>query len=256
MDEVTVAVVAIAFGLSAVFIPTAFISGITGQFYRQFALTIAASTLISAFNSLTLSPALAAILLKPHGAKKDILTPPAQFPLRLVLQAASTRSSTCTTEFTATCVRWCLRGAAIVLLVYVGLVGLTYFGFKIVPVGFIPAQDKGYLMASIQLPDSASLQRTAGGRSPAPSRSRCTPMASPTPSPSPASRSSSTPTAPTSASMFITLRRIRRTRKTPDLYVTAIQTQLSQQMYEEIQEAQIAVLGAAAGRRHRQRRRF
>ena len=74
MEEVTVAVIAIAFGLSAVFIPTAFITGISGQFYRQFALTIAASTLISAFNSLTLSPALAAILLKPHGAKKDWLT--------------------------------------------------------------------------------------------------------------------------------------------------------------------------------------
>ena len=74
MDEVTVAVIAIAFGLSAVFIPTAFIAGISGQFYRQFALTIATSTLISAFNSLTLSPALAALLLKPHGAKKDWLT--------------------------------------------------------------------------------------------------------------------------------------------------------------------------------------
>ncbi len=74
MEEVTVAVIAIAFGLSAVFIPTAFLPGITGQFYRQFALTIATATLISAFNSLTLSPALAAILLQPHGAKKDILT--------------------------------------------------------------------------------------------------------------------------------------------------------------------------------------
>src|SRR6185295_18409020 len=74
MEEVTVAVIAIAFGLSAVFIPTAFISGISGQFYRQFALTIATSTLISAFNSLTLSPALGAILLKPHKEQKDILT--------------------------------------------------------------------------------------------------------------------------------------------------------------------------------------
>ena len=74
MEEVTVAVIAIAFGLSAVFVPTAFLSGITGQFYRQFALTIATATLISAFNSLTLSPALAAILLRPRDAKKDLLT--------------------------------------------------------------------------------------------------------------------------------------------------------------------------------------
>src|SRR5690349_18335485 len=74
MDEVTGAVIAIAFGLSAVFIPVAFMSGITGQFYRQFALTIAFSTLISAFNSLTLSPALAALLIKPNNAPKDRLT--------------------------------------------------------------------------------------------------------------------------------------------------------------------------------------
>src|SRR5262249_42720632 len=71
MDEVTPAVIAIAFGLSAVFVPTAFISGISGQFYRQFALTIAASTMLSAFNSLTLSPAMCALLLKPHDAPKD-----------------------------------------------------------------------------------------------------------------------------------------------------------------------------------------
>src|ERR1700710_403579 len=74
MDEVTGAVIAIAFGLSAVFIPVAFVSGITGQFYRQFALTISFSTLLSAFNSLTLSPALAALLLKPKGARQDWLT--------------------------------------------------------------------------------------------------------------------------------------------------------------------------------------
>ena len=74
MDEVTPAILAIAFGLTAVFVPVAFVSGITGQFYRQFALTIAFSTLLSAFNSLTLSPALAALILKPHGAKQDWFT--------------------------------------------------------------------------------------------------------------------------------------------------------------------------------------
>ena len=81
MDEVTPAVIAIAFGLSAVFIPVAFISGITGQFYRQFALTIAFSTLLSAFNSLTLSPALAALLLKPHGRQAGLAHPRASTSL-------------------------------------------------------------------------------------------------------------------------------------------------------------------------------
>jgi multidrug efflux pump len=73
MDEVTGAVIAIAFGLSAVFVPTAFLGGIAGQFYRQFALTIAVATMLSAFNSLTLSPAMCALLLQPHGAEKDWL---------------------------------------------------------------------------------------------------------------------------------------------------------------------------------------
>jgi multidrug efflux pump len=159
MDEVTVAVIAIAFGLSAVFIPTAFVSGISGQFYRQFALTIATATLISAFNSLTLSPALAALMLKPHGAQKDWLT-------RLLnalfgwffhgFNAAFAR----TTSLYERLVRLCVRGALISLLVYVGLLGLTAWGLQRVPTGFIPDQDKGYLLCTAQLPDSASVQRS------------------------------------------------------------------------------------------------
>jgi multidrug efflux pump len=159
MEEVTVAVIAIAFGLSAVFVPTAFLSGITGQFYRQFALTIATATLISAFNSLTLSPAMAAILLRPHSAKKDWLT-------RLLdavfggLFREFNRLFQRTTSIYERLVSLCVRGTAVALLVYVGLLGLTYFGFTVVPTGFVPQQDKGYLLVNAQLPDSASLERT------------------------------------------------------------------------------------------------
>jgi len=159
MEEVTVAVIAIAFGLSAVFIPTAFMGGMSGQFYRQFALTIATSTLISAFNSLTLSPALAAILLKPHGAKKDLLTSFLDLTLGWFFKLFN-KSFDATTNFYEKLVKYCLRGAAIGLVVYVGLLFLTYKGFTIVPTGFVPAQDKGYLLVAVQLPDSRSLELT------------------------------------------------------------------------------------------------
>src|SRR3982750_2208871 len=132
MEEGTVAVAAIAFGLSAVFIPTAFVSGITGQFYRQFALTIATSTLISAFNSLTLSPALAALLLRPHTAKKD--------PLSALLYGALgwffklfNKSFDRGTAGYARGVGWLLRLSVPVLLIYAGLLGLTYWSFAQTP---------------------------------------------------------------------------------------------------------------------------
>ena len=160
MEEVTVAVIAVAFGLSAVFIPVAFISGITGQFYRQFALTIAVSTLISAFNSLTLSPALTAILLKPKGAKRD--------PLTWFLDTAFgwffrgfNRAFEWTTNVYGHLVTWCIRGAVVSLAVYAGLIALTWLDLKTTPVGFIPQQDQGYLFVNAQLPDSASLERTS-----------------------------------------------------------------------------------------------
>ena len=109
MDEVSGAVVAIAIVLTAVFVPTALISGITGQFYRQFALTIAVATIISAFNSLTLSPALAALLLKPKDAKKDWLTRGLDLRARLVLPACSTRPSRPRTRVTpGSCSGWCV----------------------------------------------------------------------------------------------------------------------------------------------------
>ncbi len=158
MDQVGGAVVAIAVVLSAVFIPTAFITGITGQFYRQFALTIAVSTVISAFNSLTLSPALAGLLLKPRDAKRDLLTRLFDFLLGWFFRLFN-KGFEASVKGYIWAVRRLLRLAAVALLVYLGFLVLTYFGFKTVPSGFIPTQDQGYLIVFAQLPDGASLQR-------------------------------------------------------------------------------------------------
>jgi len=159
MEEVSGPIIAIALVLCAVFVPVAFISGLTGQFYRQFALTIAFSTLISAFNSLTLSPALAAVLLRPHDA-------PADRPTRIInrlfgwafrpFNRAFVRGST----RYGNAVRMITRRSAISIAVYAGLVVLGILGFSRVPSGFVPSQDKRYLVAIAQLPDAASLDRT------------------------------------------------------------------------------------------------
>jgi hydrophobe/amphiphile efflux-1 (HAE1) family protein len=159
MDEVTPAVIAIAFGLTAVFVPVAFISGITGQFYRQFALTISFSTLLSAFNSLTLSPALGALILRPPQAKKDWLGRTLDLLLGWFFRLFN-KGLEKTTGLYVSALRRVLRVAAVALLAYGGLVFLTYLGFKTVPIGFIPAQDAGYLIANLQMPDAASLDRT------------------------------------------------------------------------------------------------
>ena len=227
MGEVTGPVIAIALVLCAVFVPTAFMAGISGQFFKQFALTIAVSTVISAFNSLTLSPALCVLLLKPHGhghAKEDALPRlgiviigglialafllpyvgplvglPASghgeehashsdvspffvwgvqlavfaiggvagwFASRVINGALASFFGGFNRTFDATIngyggiVRRLVATTALVLLVYVGLMALTVQGFRTVPVGFIPEQDKGYLVVNAQLPDGASLERT------------------------------------------------------------------------------------------------
>jgi hydrophobe/amphiphile efflux-1 (HAE1) family protein/NodT family efflux transporter outer membrane factor (OMF) lipoprotein len=159
MNEVTGPIVATALVLCAVFVPTAFISGLTGQFYKQFALTIAISTVISAFNSLTLSPALCAVLLKDHRAPKDWLWHGMEKafgwffrPFNRVFAWAGNRYSTGVTSV--------LRKSAIALVVYGGLVLLTGWSFNHVPTGFVPTQDKQYLVAFAQLPDGSSLDRT------------------------------------------------------------------------------------------------
>jgi multidrug efflux pump subunit AcrB len=230
MEQVSGPVVAIGLVLSAVFVPCAFIRGITGQFFRQFALTIAVSTVISAFNSLTLSPALAALLLRPRekggftglpglafaiaglflGARfgweaawatgleehavaalggESALKVYAGFPMLhgllagglvgLAVGAAAgwplsalfnrllaagfrlfNAGFDTSTAVYARTVGYLLRGSGVVLLVYAGLLGLTYFGFTRTPTGFIPQQDKGYLLVNVQLPDAASVERT------------------------------------------------------------------------------------------------
>ncbi len=159
MDEVSGAVIAVALVLCAVFIPTAFIAGISGQFYRQFALTIAFSTLISAFNSLTLSPALCAILLQPHGAKRDIFSRMMDSTVGIFFKGFNKVFGAATNTYSRA-VRGLVRVSAVVVIVYLGLIAATWFSFKKVPTGFIPPQDKGYLVVAVQLPDSASLERT------------------------------------------------------------------------------------------------
>jgi multidrug efflux pump len=200
MDEVSGPVVAVALVLCAVFVPCAFISGITGQFFRQFALTIAVSTVISAFNSLTLSPALAAILLQPHGAKKDLVGRILHFCLGWFFRLFNLSFRLATRGYTRLVERL-VRGSVVVLVVYFGLVGLTGAGFvgipgytffkEIVksndrtkwlvespstnwifdkwgsfdpanglPAGYIPNQDQGRFYIAVQLPDAASLERT------------------------------------------------------------------------------------------------
>ncbi|KJH86254.1 MULTISPECIES: efflux RND transporter permease subunit [Pseudomonas] len=160
MGEVTGPIIATALVLCAVFVPAAFISGLTGQFYKQFALTIAISTVISAINSLTLSPALAAVLLKGHDAPKDRFS---KFldkifggwlfrPFNRFFERASH-------GYVGTVAR-VIRSSGIALVVYAGLMVLTFFGFSNTPTGFVPGQDKQYLVAFAQLPDAASLDRT------------------------------------------------------------------------------------------------
>jgi multidrug efflux pump subunit AcrB len=230
MDEITGPVIAITLVLSSVFIPTAFLAGITGQFYRQFALTIAASTIISAINAMTMAPARAVTLIKPHvhghqshreamprwgialligylvyriigpavmamlglsspggghGAEAvegDAPSLVALWTVRLLLVGAGSvagwfiapRVNAVLNKFLGGfnwvfdrlsggygfLVRGLLRMSIILLLVYGGLLAMTGLGFKVVPKGFIPDQDKGYLVVNVQLPDGASLERT------------------------------------------------------------------------------------------------
>ena len=157
MDEVGTALVAIALVLVAVFVPTAFIPGITGQFYRQFALTIAVSTVISAFNSLTLSPALAAWLLKPHSHE------PTRSPLvraGAALANGFNRGFDATSRGYARAVGSVARHKLMMLPIYAGLLAGTVWIVDHVPRGFIPTLDQGYAIVVVQLPDGSSLSRT------------------------------------------------------------------------------------------------
>jgi multidrug efflux pump len=160
MEEVSTPVIAIGLVLTAVFVPCAFLSGITGEFFRQFALTIAVSTILSTLNSLTVSPALCAILLRPRHAQRDPLARLINALLGWFFQLFNRSFAWSTAGYTGLVGRL-LRTSGVVLFLYGGLLGLTWWSFKHVPTGFIPTQDKGYLFVNLQLPDSASLERTA-----------------------------------------------------------------------------------------------
>jgi multidrug efflux pump len=159
MREVTGPIVAVALVLSAVFVPTAFISGLTGQFFKQFALTIAISTVISAFNSLTLSPALSALLLRSHHAPKDRVTRVIDRLFGWLFRPFNRFFDWVSQKYSNGVARL-IRVSALALIVYVALLGLTGLAFRKVPSGFVPSQDKQYLVAFTQLPDGASLERT------------------------------------------------------------------------------------------------
>src|SRR5277367_4188747 len=159
MSEVSQPIIAIALTLSAVFVPLAFVSGLTGQFFKQFALTIAFSTVISAFNSLTMSPALAALLLKDQNAPKDAFQRVIDFlfgwffkPFNWVFRKASDGYGSGVTS--------ALNHKTVMLGFYALLIGAALYLFHIVPAGFVPAQDKQYLVSFAQLPDAATLDRT------------------------------------------------------------------------------------------------
>ncbi|WP_337146678.1 multidrug efflux RND transporter permease subunit SdeB [Serratia bockelmannii] len=159
MREVSGPIIAIAVVLCAVFVPMAFLSGVTGQFYKQFAVTIAISTVISAINSLTLSPALAARLLKPHGAPKDM-------PSRLIDRLFGWLFRPFNRFFASGSQRYqhgvsrVLGRRGAVFVVYLLLLAAAGVMFKTVPGGFIPTQDKLYLIGGVKMPEGASLERT------------------------------------------------------------------------------------------------
>jgi len=159
MREVSGPIIAIALVLIAVFVPMAFLSGVTGQFYRQFSVTIAIATIISAINSLTLSPALAATILKGHNEAPDRFTRiiNALFgwvfrPFNYIFQHSSTGYSRSVSQI--------LRHRSPIFLIYLTLIGLTWMVFQSVPGGFIPTQDKLYLIGGVRLPEGSSLDRT------------------------------------------------------------------------------------------------
>jgi hydrophobe/amphiphile efflux-1 (HAE1) family protein len=160
MEEVGGALVSIALVLCAVFVPTAFLGGITGQFFQQFAVTIAVATAISCFCSLTLSPALASLILQPHAEKR----PPASWNLLgrgwNTFSAAFNRGFDHLSHLYADLAEFVIRHRLVMLLVYVALIGSAGWLIVSTPQGYIPAQDRGYVIVSAQLPGAASLART------------------------------------------------------------------------------------------------
>jgi multidrug efflux pump len=242
MDEVTGPIVATALVLCAVFIPTAFISGLSGMFYKQFAITIAISTVISAFNSLTLSPALSALLLRDHHAPKDGLTRVLDRLLGWFFRPFNRFFDWASGQYSKAVAR-VIRVSVVALAVYAGLIFLTGRIFQAVPAGFIPSQDKQFLICVAQLPDAASLDRTdavirrmsdLAMKVPGVAASVAFPGLSP----------NGFTASPNSGIAFITLDDFER-RRSPDLSANAIIGKLYQ-AFGEIQEARMIVINAPA----------
>jgi len=241
MDEVTGPVVAVALVLCAVFIPCMFLGGITGQFFRQFAVTIAVSTVISAFNSMTLSPALAAILLKPKGAKPDILNRFLNLVLGWFFRLFNAGFGAGAAIYTRM-VGGLLRVSLIVMLVYGGMLFLTYEEFHRAPTGFVPQQDKGYLLLNVQLPDSASVERTEAVMARIEELARMTPGVSHTVGISGQSLILNA-AAPNFGSLYVMLKDFDE-RHGPDLTSDAIAASLEKQFRREVKEATVSAFGA------------
>ena len=159
MAEVSGAIFATSLVLLAVFVPTAFLSGISGQFYKQFALTIAASTIISALVSLTLSPALGVLLLRPKNGKQDFVSRILGFLFGWFFKIFN-RAFDKTNKLYTAFIKRSLRLGFVMVLLYLGLLAVAGLGFKVVPGGFIPPQDQGYAIVAAQLPAGTSLDKT------------------------------------------------------------------------------------------------
>lgn len=312
MDEITGPVIAITLVLSSVFVPTAFIAGISGQFFKQFALTIAASTIISAVNAMTMAPARAVTLIKPHAKGHHEETREALPRLAVVLIAgmlayrfltplvahqfgvapaegghgAATETTGNTGllwairigvfllggavgwllnrpvnrilltffdyfnkffDFLArgygSIVRGVLRIVVIMLIVYAGLLGLTVAGFRVVPTGFIPQQDKGYLVVNAQLPDGASLERTDAVVS------RMTGIALADPGVAhtiglPGYSVLTSNNISNAGGMFVILKPFEERAGKPDLGADAVLARLRKAYFKEIEEAKVGLFGA------------
>jgi multidrug efflux pump len=241
MDEVTGPVIAVALVLCAVFVPCAFISGITGQFFRQFAVTIAVSTVFSTFNSLTLSPALAAILLRPHGARRDPLAWLLDVSLGWFFWLFNKSFSVGTAAYVWSVARL-LRLSIVVLVIYGGLLGLTYWVFQRAPTGFIPQQDQGRLIINVELPDSASLQRTQEAVAQIDQITRETPGVAHTVTVSGMSFLLSANSS-NFGSLFVILDPFEK-RRSKDLGDEAIMARLRREWAKRVKDARVTVFGA------------
>ncbi len=241
MDEVTGPVIAVALVLCAVFLPCALISGITGQFFRQFAVTIAVSTMISALNSLTLSPALAAILLKPRTASRDLPARLLDWSLGWFFRLFN-RSFQIGNNAYAWVVAILLRICVIAVLLYGGLLAVTGWLFTWYPVGFIPQQDQGWLLVNCQLPDSASLQRTEEVMKRIDQITRGVPGVDHTTGVAGLSLLL-TANGSNFGSMFVILEPFEKRRR-PELHADAIMARLKQEYAEQIRDATVSVFGA------------